>query len=47
VTGCHGGVSLMIAPGLVCQENTSSRSASTTLEYVSPILFQPLTASTN
>jgi len=31
-TGCQGGASLVIAPGLACQANTSSTLASTTLE---------------
>ena len=40
-TGGQGGISLVMAPGLACQANTSSSGASTTLEYFSPIMPCP------
>ncbi|GAQ34854.1 hypothetical protein MPS_2315 [Mycobacterium pseudoshottsii JCM 15466] len=36
--GCQGGDSRLNAPGLLCHSNTSSRGASTTLEYTTPIV---------
>ena len=38
VIGCHGGTSLRIAPGRVCQANTSSSGWPTTLAYSIPML---------
>jgi hypothetical protein len=35
--GCQGGTSRVIAPGLVCQANTSASGWSTTLSYSMPM----------
>src|SRR5262249_18235314 len=45
--GCHGGTSRVIAPGLVCQANTSASGCSTTLSYSMPMVAFPRFISTS